>query len=426
MKSVIIWGGYRLDGKVKCDGAKNAALPIMAATLLSQEPSVIRNVPDLSDVRTMMEMLKALGASVEFCGNEAKIDPGGKLSTEAPYEMVRRMRASFLVAGPLLARCGVISIPLPGGCAIGERPIDLHLKGFSAMGASVDINRGFVRASAGRLHGASVYLDVPSVGATENIMMGAVLAQGETIIDNAAQEPEVVDLANFLNSMGAQVKGAGTAEIRVQGVRDLHGTLYGVIPDRIEAATYLLAAAITRGRVLVEDVIPVHLKSITSKLRECGAVVEEDASSIELDMKGRPRPFTVTTLPYPGFPTDAQAPFMSLATIASGTSIISETVFEKRLGHAEELKRMGAKIFIQGSSAIVDGVPRLQGARVLAGDLRAGAALCLAGLSAEGITEVFGMEHVERGYSNLPGKLALLKARIMNTPLDKAESAGLR
>lgn len=421
MKNLTIWGGYRLEGTVKCDGAKNAALPIMAACILGEESSRICNVPNLSDVRTMIEMLESIGAQVFVSKNEVEVSPGQYLSTEAPYHLVRQMRASFLLAGPLLARCGRFEIPLPGGCAIGERPIDLHLKGFKALGAQVNIENGFVRAACRRLDGAKIYLDIPSVGATENIMMAASLARGETIIENAAQEPEIVDLANFLNALGASIKGAGTPEIRITGVKRLGGAKYSVIPDRIEAATYLIAGAITRGWVRVENVIPTHLKAVTSKLQECGARIVEGSSFIELEMNSRPKAASIKTLPYPGFPTDVQAPFMGLLTISSGTSTISESVFERRFGHAEELRRMGARIFVQGSNAVIEGVERLQGTRVQAMDLRAGAALCLSGLAAEGVTHVFGMEHVERGYSDLPGKLSSLGARILK-PVEKEES----
>lgn len=412
MRTVVIWGGRPLQGKVRCDGAKNAALPIMAGAILAQDASKISNIPRLADVDTMVALLRAVGAKVRLDGDEVEIEPAERLSKEAPYDLVRRMRASFLIMGPLLVRCREASVPLPGGCAIGQRPVDLHLKGFQAMGAEISIDRGYVHARARKLKGASIYLDVPSVGATENIMMAATLADGETIIENAAQEPEVVDLANFLNSMGAEVRGAGTSRVRISGVKELRGTKYAIIPDRIEAATYLVAGAITHGKVLVENVIPTHLKSVIAKLQECGCNVLEGARSIEIQLGTRPAPANIKTLPYPGFPTDVQAPFMSLCSISTGTSIISETVFENRFGHAEELRRMGAKIRIEGPNAVVEGVPQLTGARVQASDLRAGAALCLAGLSAEGVTEVTGMEHVERGYASFLAKLRGLGASI--------------
>ncbi len=411
MKDLVIWGGKPLKGKVWCDGAKNAALPVLAGALLTNK-SIVSSVPDLADVRTMISLLEAVGANVQQAKGQVQIDASGSLTCEAPYELVRKMRASFLVMGPLLVRCGNASIPMPGGCAIGQRPIDLHLKGFEAMGAHIAIQQGFVHARAPKLHGAQIYLDVPSVGATQNIMMAACLANGDTIIDNAAQEPEVVDLANFLNLAGAQIKGAGTSRIRITGVSELPGATYTIIPDRIEAATYLLAGAITQGNVAVENVIPLHLKPVLAKLQECGLTVIEGHKSVEIQAESRPKPVNIKTLPYPGFPTDVQAPFMSLCSLSQGTSTISETVFENRFGHAEELNRMGAKIRIQGPNAVIEGVSNLTGAKVEAADLRAGAALCIAALAAQGISYITGLEHVERGYANLPGKLRQLGARV--------------
>ncbi len=411
MRNLAIWGGKPLRGKVRCDGAKNAALPVLAGALLMDKATIFE-VPDLADVRTMVALLRAVGADARQNHNEITVSTSGRLTHESPYELVRKMRASFLVMGPLLVRCGQASIPLPGGCAIGQRPVDLHLKGFEAMGAKITIEKGFVHAVAPKLHGAQIYLDVPSVGATENIMMAACLAQGETVIDNAAQEPEVVDLANFLNSAGARIKGAGTSRIRIDGVKRLRATTYTIIPDRIEAATYLIAGAITQGNVTVENVIPLHLKSVLAKLQECGFAVNEWNKSIQIVAPGRPRPVNIKTLPYPGFPTDVQAPFMSLLSLGEGTSIISETIFENRFAHAEELKRMGAKIRIEGSNAVVEGVAQLTGATVQATDLRAGAALCLAALAAQGVSYITGLEHLERGYANLPAKLRTLGARV--------------
>ena len=351
MKNLVIWGGQPLRGEVRCDGAKNAALPVLAGALL-MDSAAIFDVPDLADVRTMVELLGAVGAHVTQDRDRISVSAPGPLVHEAPYDLVRKMRASFLVMGPLLVRCGKAVIPLPGGCAIGQRPVDLHLKGFQAMGAEISIEKGYVHAGAPRLHGAQVYLDVPSVGATENIMMAACLAHGETVIDNAAQEPEVVDVANFLNSAGASIKGAGTPRIRIHGVRELRGTTYSIIPDRIEAATYLIAGAITQGSVTVGNVIPLHLKSVLAKLQECGFDVAEWNKSIEISSSSRAHPVNIKTLPYPGFPTDVQAPFMSLLSLGQGTSLISETVFENRFAHAEELRRMGAKIRIEGSNAV--------------------------------------------------------------------------
>jgi UDP-N-acetylglucosamine 1-carboxyvinyltransferase len=376
------------------------------------DSAAIFDVPDLADVRTMVELLGAVGAHVTQDRDRISVSAPGPLVHEAPYDLVRKMRASFLVMGPLLVRCGKAVIPLPGGCAIGQRPVDLHLKGFQAMGAEISIEKGYVHAGAPRLHGAQVYLDVPSVGATENIMMAACLAHGETVIDNAAQEPEVVDLANFLNSAGASIKGAGTPRIRIHGVRELRGTTYSIIPDRIEAATYLIAGAITQGSVTVGNVIPLHLKSVLAKLQECGFDVAEWNKSIEISSSSRAHPVNIKTLPYPGFPTDVQAPFMSLLSLGQGTSLISETVFENRFAHAEELRRMGAKIRIEGSNAVIEGVPQLTGATLQATDLRAGAALCLAALAAQGVSYITGLEHLERGYAGFASKLRSLGARI--------------
>jgi len=413
--SILIRGGKPLKGKVWCDGAKNAALPIMAGAILTDDSVEIKNVPFLLDVETMLSVLRAIGVNAVYSGRSAKMSPGRRLQPEAPYDLVRRMRASFLVMGPLLARCGTAAVPLPGGCAIGQRPVDLHLKGFQAMGATVSVEHGFIIAKANRLKGAEIYLDIPSVGATENIMMAAALADGETVIENAAQEPEVVDLANFLNAMGADIKGGGTTRIRISGVKELHGVEYSIIPDRIEAATFAIAAAMTKGKVTIENVIPTHLRSVLAKIKECGAYIFEGARSIDIEMLQRPEPTNIKTQPYPGFPTDVQAPYMALCTIAAGTSIISETVFENRFAHAEELGRMGARIRIEGPNAVIEGVPRLAGAQVQATDLRAGAALSLAGLAAEGETEVIGTEHIERGYCDFVEKLRGLGADVVST-----------
>lgn len=408
--SILIRGGRPLRGQVRCDGAKNAALPIMAGAILSGDVSELKNVPSLRDVETMAEMLRALGVSVKLTAGSVRIDPGRTLQNEAPYDLVRMMRASFLIMGPLLVRCGSAAVPLPGGCAIGQRPVDLHLKGFQAMGAEISVQGGYIHAKTARMRGADIYLDIPSVGATENIMMAATLADGVTVIENAAQEPEIVDLANFLNAMGADVSGAGTSRVRVEGVKSLHGASYSVIPDRIEAATFLTAGAISGGKVIVENVIPTHLRSVLAKLKECGAFLLEGTRSVQIEMTGRPEPATVKTMYYPGFPTDMQAPLMALCCLASGTSVISETVFESRFGHVEELGRMGARIQIEGQSAIIEGVPKLTGASIQVNDLRAGAALCLAALAADGVSEIVGMEHIERGYSEFIPKLRALGA----------------
>lgn len=403
-----------MSGQVKISGAKNAVLPIIAAALLAETPSTLTEIPDLDDVRTISEVLACLGVRVvRRAAGELHIDSSDVKSSEAPYELVRKMRASFLVMGPLLARRGHAKISLPGGCAIGTRPIDLHLKGFEAMGANVTLGHGAIEARAShRLTGARIYLDFPSVGATENIMMAACLAQGQTILENPAEEPEIVDLATYLNSMGARIRGAGTNVIRIDGVDSLHGAEHAVIPDRIEAGTYMVAAAITDGEVLLENVVAEHLKPVIAKLKEAGVAVEEGEDQVRVRGTGQRRSVDIKTLPYPGFPTDMQAQFMALMTITSGTSIITETVFENRFMHVDELKRMGANIKIEGRSAVVEGVPYLTGCPVKATDLRAGAALVLAGLVAEGQTEIGCIHHIDRGYENLVGKLQRLGADI--------------
>ena len=414
VERIVVRGGRPLQGQVRISGAKNAALPILAATLLAEETCLLYDVPPLADVETMTRLLTELGARVEpAAGGGLAVTAGEDLACEAPYDLVRRMRASILVLGPLLARMGRARAALPGGCAIGQRPIDLHLKGFAALGADVEVSGGQVEVSApAGLRGTSIYLDVPSVGATENIMMAAVLAEGTTTIENAAEEPEIVDLANFLNTLGADVRGAGTRVIQIHGVDGLHGGTYTVIPDRIEAGTFMLAPLIAGGEVTVAGVVPEHLKSLSAKLREMGAEVEIDGDLITVAARGRPRAVDVKTLPYPGFPTDLQAPMMAALATAEGTATVTETVFENRFMHVPELRRMGARIQIQGQTAIVTGVERLQGAPVTATDLRSGAALVLAGLGAEGITEVSGVHHIDRGYVAIEQKLRSLGADV--------------
>jgi len=412
MEKIVIEGQVPLKGKVRCEGAKNAALPIMAATLLCEEPCILSGVPPLRDVMSMSRVLHSLGIDVQMEDDTITLRQRGPLGFEPPYDAVRAMRASFLVLGPLLCRLGVAKIPLPGGCDIGQRPVDLHLKGLQAMGASIELKGGYVEAKAGRLSGAAIYLDFPSVGATENLMMAASQAAGETIIENAAQEPEVVDLANFLNAVGANVRGAGTSRIRITGRRGFGGGEYSIIPDRLEAATYLLAAISTGGSIRVENVIPEHLTAFLAKIQEAGAHVSTGVRYVTASMEGRPNPISVKTLPHPGFPTDLQAPIMSFLTTAAGTSMIIEGVFERRFAHVEELNRMGARIRAEGSHAVIEGVDELTGASVEASDLRAGAALVLAGLQAKGITEVTGICHIERGYYRLVEKLERLGARI--------------
>ncbi|MGB9866313.1 MAG: UDP-N-acetylglucosamine 1-carboxyvinyltransferase [Bacillota bacterium] len=412
MDKLVISGGKCLFGIVRADSAKNAVLPALAAALLTEEPCVIGPVPVLDDVTTMCEVLTCLGSSVRWEANNLVVNAAGLDRFEAPYELVRRMRASFLVVGPLLARLGKVRVAMPGGCAIGYRPVDLHLKGLQAMGAKISMGKGYVELSARRLEGTVVYLDYPSVGATENLMMAAALARERTYIENAAQEPEVVDLANMINSMGGKVKGAGTSTIRVEGVQRLSGCKHAAIPDRAEAATYMIAAAATGGEVLVSNVIPQHLRAVSAKLREAGVIMEEDGDTLKVECHRRPRSVDVKTMPYPGFPTDLQAPITSMLAIADGTGLVTETVFESRFGHVDELKRMGAQLKVEGRCLVVKGVKRLGGAPVRATDLRAGAALVIAGLVAQGKTEVTGLEHINRGYANLVGKLKALGADI--------------
>ncbi|MGI6092374.1 MAG: UDP-N-acetylglucosamine 1-carboxyvinyltransferase [Veillonellaceae bacterium] len=415
MEKLIIHGGNRLTGTVKISGAKNAVLPLIAAGLLGTTPSTLDEVPDLEDVRTFSEVLAHLGVAAKHDPDKKtlEIDSTNITSHEAPYEFVRKMRASFLVMGPLLARVGKAKISLPGGCAIGTRPIDLHLKGFEALGAEIEIGHGYIEATAPRgLTGARIYLDFPSVGATENIMMAACMAKGQTILENPAHEPEIVDLANYLNVMGARIRGAGTNVIKIEGVSELKGRNYTVIPDRIEAGTYMVAAAMTGGDVWIENALTEHLKPVVAKLKEAGANIEEDINGVRVWGDGKIKAVDIKTLPYPGFPTDMQAQFMAMMTVAHGTSIVSETVFENRFMHVDELKRMGACIKIEGRSAVVEGVPKLTGCPVKATDLRAGAAMVLAGLVAEGKTEIGYIHHIDRGYDKLVEKLRGIGAEI--------------
>lgn len=413
MEKLIICGGNRLTGTVKVSGAKNAVLPIITAALLGTTPSRLLEAPDLEDVRTISEVIGHLGVPVTKETDSLFIDSTTITTCEAPYELVRKMRASFLVMGPLLARLGRAKISLPGGCAIGTRPIDLHLKGFEALGAEIELGHGYVEARAPQgLTGARIYLDFPSVGATENILMAASTAKGQTILENPAEEPEIVDLANFLNAMGARIRGAGTNVIRIEGVKELKGCTHTVIPDRIEAGTYMVGAAITNGDVYIENALTEHLKPVVAKLKEAGVHIEEDVDGVRVRGTGPIRSVDIKTLPYPGFPTDMQAQMMALMTIATGTSVITETVFENRFMHVDELKRMGANIKIDGRSAVVEGVSALQGCPVKATDLRAGAALVLAALAATGKTEIGYLHHIDRGYDKLVVKLQGLGADI--------------
>ena len=421
MEKLIVKGGNRLVGAVKTSGAKNAVLPIIAASILGTTPSHLDEVPMLEDVHTISEVLKCLGLSVE-CSPEKNvldIDSTEITSYEAPYELVRTMRASFLVMGPLLARIGKARISMPGGCAIGARPIDIHLKGVEALGVKIEQGHGYIEASAPEgLKGTSIYFDFPSVGATENIMMAASLAEGTTILENAAEEPEIVDLANYLNKMGAKIRGAGTDTIRIEGVEKLHGADYTIIPDRIEAGTYMIAAAMTGGDVVVENVLPEHQKPLIAKLREAGAVVEEDIDKVRVIGKNPLKAVSIKTLPYPGFPTDMQAQMMAMMVIAEGRSKVTETVFENRFMHVVELNRMGAQISTEGRSAVIDGPCKLTGCDVRATDLRAGAAMILAGLVAEGTTRIGDLHHIDRGYENIVAKLKNLGADIERVDVD--------
>ena len=418
MDKLIIKGGAPLSGEVPIAGAKNAALPILAATLLADGPMTIGNVPHLRDITTTMGLLGCMGVHLTVDEKmRIEIDANTIKDFSAPYELVRTMRASILVLGPLLARFGRADVSLPGGCAIGSRPVNLHIDGLRAMGATVEVDGGYIRATAKRLKGARLVMDIVTVTGTENLMMAATLADGKTVIENAAREPEVVDLANCLNQMGAKITGAGTDSITIQGVERLSGTHYQVLPDRIETGTYLVAAAITRGSILVRNTRPDLLDSVLQKLKDSGAEIEAGENWISLDMKGkRPRAVDVHTAPYPAFPTDMQAQFTALNAVAAGVGTITETVFENRFMHVQEMQRMGANIRLEGNTAICEGVQRLTGAPVMATDLRASASLVLAGLVAHGETTVSRIYHIDRGYEHIEEKLAGLGARIRRAP----------
>ncbi|MDY6037599.1 MAG: UDP-N-acetylglucosamine 1-carboxyvinyltransferase [Eubacterium sp.] len=417
MAKFLVQSGNPLSGEVQISGAKNAVLPLMASAILSKEKCKISDVPNLIDVKVMRDILTYLGGSVKPIGeNTLEINMDGLCKQEANYEYTSKMRASFLLMGPLLARDGYAKVYMPGGCTIGERPIDLHLKGFEALGAEIIAKENYIeaKACAGGLKGATIYLDFPSVGATENIMMAAVLARGITYIENVAQEPEIVDLANFMNKMGAKIKGAGTDTIKIEGVKSLHGASHNVIPDRIETATFMLAAAITRGEILIKNIVPDHVKPITAKLRECGVEIEISDAGLYVNARDKKLVATaIKTLPYPGFPTDIQSPFMSFLTTVEGASTVIETVFENRFMHVAELNRMGANIKTDGNKANIQGGKQLEGARVIATDLRAGAAMVLAGLVASGTTEVADIYHIERGYEKFVEKFRKLGANIL-------------
>ncbi len=412
MDKIVVRGGRRLVGEVEVAGAKNAALPILFATLLSDRPCVVRNIPDVVDVRTALRLLRDLGADVEQRGADVTIQARELTSSEAPYELVKTMRASFLVLGPLLARVGRARVSQPGGCAIGGRPVNLHLHALQQLGAEVELVHGYAEARSGRLRGAHIQLDFPSVGATEHLMMVACLAEGVTIIENAAREPEIIDLAAALATMGANIEGAGTAAIRIEGAETLSGMDHTVLPDRIEAGTFLIAAAMTAGDVLVRGARPDCLQALIVKLREAGADLEEHADAIHVRAAGRLRGVDIKTLPYPGFPTDLQAQIMALATVSEGSSVVTETIFDNRFMHAVELTRLGADISLDGHNAVVRGVERLSGAPVMATDLRASVSLILAGLVADNTTEILRVYHLDRGYERIEAKLAGLGADI--------------
>ncbi len=407
-----IEGGIPLKGTVKVSAAKNAALPALAAALLTAEPLVFPNLPDLQDVRTMIRLLQTLGATIDRDGARVTVRVARVMKDEAAYELVSTMRASVLVLGPLVARHGSARVALPGGCAIGVRPIDQHLKGLAKLGAEIAIENGYVVARANRLRGASIAPDMVTVTGTENLMMAAALAQGTTIIENAAREPEVSDLAALLNAMGARIGGAGTSRIEIEGVPTLGGATHRIVPDRIEAGTLIVAGAITRGDVTVSDLVPEHLEAVLAKLDECGVAIEVGPTWVRVRGPERPRPADVVTSPFPGFATDMQAQLMTLLALADGPSRVTETIFENRFMHAAELVRLGARIETEGSTAIIRGVPYYQGAQVMASDLRASAALVLAGLAARGRTEVARVYHLDRGYERMETKLAGLGARI--------------
>lgn len=419
----VIKGGNKLSGKVTVGGAKNSALKLMAAALLTEEASVLTNVPLITDVTIMAAVLERLGAAVRYTGLDTiEIKPGNFLYAEAPYDLVSQMRASIIVLGPLLARLGKARVAMPGGCNIGSRKIDLHIRGLEMLGARFEVGHGFIEATSEKLVGNKVALDYPSVGATENLLMAATLAEGTTVIDNAAREPEIVDLANFLIKMGAKIEGAGTSTIRIEGVESLSGVEYRVIPDRIEAGTLLVAGAITKGDVVVEGAVHEHLELVISKLRNIGATVDVANDEIRVKGNSRIKPVDIATLPYPGFPTDLQTQFMAILSMADGTSIITENIFENRFMFVSELNRMGGNIITEGRHAIIRGIPRLTGAVVRAPDLRGGAALVVAGLAAEGVTEVLDIYHIDRGYQNFEHKLQALGADIKR--VDEKERVG--
>ena len=412
MDQILIHGGRRLKGAVRTSGAKNAALPILASTILGGGECALSNMPSVVDVLTMGKLLRMLGIAVAQEGEHTVVDAQIIASTEAPYDLVRTMRASVLVLGPLVARMGEAKVSLPGGCAIGSRPVNFHLAGLEKMGATVEIEHGYIKATARRLRGSRIYFDTPSVTGTENLMMAAVLAEGTTVLENAAKEPEISDLAAFLVKRGARIAGAGTDMIMIEGVTELHGADHDVIPDRIEAGTYLVAGAITGGEISVKRCRPEHMEPLLMKLRESGVELAEEGDRVHLKVTGRLKGTNVRTSPHPGFPTDMQAQFVALMAVAEGTSVVTETIFESRFMHVEELRRMGAEIRVEGNRVVITGREGLTGAPVMASDLRASAGLIVAGLAAEGITEVSRVYHLDRGYERLEDKLKALGASI--------------
>jgi len=417
LETILVKKSGALNGHLKVNGSKNSILPILAATLLTKDKCILHDIPKLEDVNVMCDLLSNLGAKITMLDeNSLEIQADDITNYEAPYDLISKMRASFLVMGSLLSRINKARVSMPGGCAIGTRPIDLHLKGFKNLNINISSNKGYIQAESECIIGNNIYLDFPSVGATENIIMAACRAKGQTIIENAAEEPEIVDLANFINSMGGKIEGAGTRNIIITGVKELHGTDYTIIPDRIEAGTYMVAAVITGGELYIDNVIPAHVQPVISKLREIGAEIIEDDDSVIVRSNGIIKSTDIKTLPYPGFPTDMQAQFMLLLSLANGTSVINETIFENRFMHANELLRMGANIKIEGNTAIVNGLNNLTGTKVKATDLRAGAALILAGLIADGETEISEVHHIKRGYADIVEKLQSVGANITYCP----------
>jgi len=412
MQKLAISGGNTLHGEVFISGAKNAALPIMCASLLSPEPLHLTNIPDLHDVATMRNLLQQMGVSVQVKGEAMTLHGGSVNKLEAPYDMVKTMRASVLVLGPLVARFGEAKVSLPGGCAIGSRPVDLHIKGLQAMGAQISIEHGYIHAEAKRLKGARIFFDIVSVTGTENLMMAAALADGVSVLENAAREPEVIDLANCLISMGANIVGAGSDTITVTGVEELHGAEHRILPDRIESGTFLVAAAATGGSITLRNTSADILDTVLEKLTEAGASLRIEADTIHLEMHSRPKAVNIRTSPYPAFPTDMQAQFMTLNSISEGSAMMVETIFENRFMHVQELRRLGAQIEVEGNTALVRGVPRLEGATVMATDLRASASLVIAGLVAQGETIIDRIYHLDRGYAHIEAKLSKLGADI--------------